>query len=293
MRRDPAQPGLTGVAGNRLEAPLRNPHSTSNPSKTLSHRPLIVSGSGAASSRWACCIEGEPPAPPDSRKAVTCSTIDARLDPLPTPVRSGIGAIRREFPRPVPGVGVFAHAMRIGAAPNPARTSTASRKPPGARPFRAAGEALSRQLAAAYFTAAPTSGGACGKGCPHDGDTAFKVFMNHETRDMASKVQRPSDVSSGASETSTTGFHESRVTKHGLFSPWVREGGATGNRRPDHCARRQVTVSRFTVVHYCSPLFGKKYCLEPLSRAARSLPACPELPGMARLRAACAGGSGG
>ncbi len=44
-------------------------------------------------------------------------------------------------------------------------------------------------------------------------------------------------------------------TNHG-FSPWVREGGATGNRRPDHCVRRQVTVSRFTVVHDCSLLFA-------------------------------------
>ena len=67
-----------------------------------------------------------------------------------------------------------------------------------------------------------------------------------------------------------TGFevftnHESRDTNHGLFSPWVREGGATGNRRPDHCARRQVTVSRFTVVHHCSLLFSKKYCYAPVS----------------------------
>ena len=184
--------------------------------------------------------------------------------------------------------------MRIGAAPNPARTSTASRKPPGARPFRIAGEALSRQLAAAYFTAAPTSGGACGKGCPHDGDTAFKVFMNHETRDMASKVQRPSDISSGASETFTTGFHESRVTKHGLLSPWVREGGATGNRRPDHCARRQVTVSRFTVVHHCSLLFAivRQKILFGASVPRRPVTACPELPGMARLSRGMRGGGG-
>ena len=58
-----------------------------------------------------------------------------------------------------------------------------------------------------------------------------------------------------------TGFevftnHESRNTNHGFFSPWGRQGGATGNRRPDHCARRQVTVSRFTVVHYCSRWFA-------------------------------------
>ncbi len=50
--------------------------------------------------------------------------------------------------------------------------------------------------------------------------------------------------------------HESRNTNHGLFSPWVSQGGATGNRRPDHCARRQAAVSRFTVVHHCSLLFA-------------------------------------
>ena len=91
--------------------------------------------------------------------------------------------------------------------------------------------------------------------------------------------------------------HESRVTKHGLFSPWARQGGATGNRRPDHCARRQVAVSRFTVVHYCSPLFTKKYCLEPVSPRR---PVAASLGEFARhgaassgYRAACAGGSGG
>ena len=36
--------------------------------------------------------------------------------------------------------------------------------------------------------------------------------------------------------------HESRNTNHG-FSPWVRQGGAAGNRRPDHCARRQAAAS--------------------------------------------------
>ena len=114
---------------------------------------------------------------------------------------------------------------------------------------------------------------------------------------MASKVQRPSDISSGASETSTTGFHESRVTKHGLFSPWVREGGATGNRRPDHCAHRQVTVSRFTVVHHCSLLFAivRQKILFGASVPRGPVTAC--LPRIARHGAAIArharGGVGG
>ncbi len=88
---------------------------------------------------------------------------------------------------------------------------------------------------------------------------------NHEPRSFLAR---------GASRREFRGFHESRVTKHEsrLFSPWVRQGGATGNRRPDHCARRQIAVSRFTVVHhcsrlftivhYCSPLFTQKYCSE-------------------------------
>ncbi len=55
--------------------------------------------------------------------------------------------------------------------------------------------------------------------------------------------------------------HESRNTNRGFFPPWVRQGGATGNRRADHCARRQVAVSRFTVVHHCSRLFAiVRYC---------------------------------
>ena len=69
------------------------------------------------------------------------------------------------------------------------------------------------------------------------------------------------DPARGASQPEFRGFHETRNTRHGffsnhgLFSPWVRQGGATGNRRPDHCARRQAAVFQFTVVHYCSPLF--------------------------------------
>ena len=74
------------------------------------------------------------------------------------------------------------------------------------------------------------------------------VFMNHETRNTK---------------------HESRNT---AFSPWVRMGGATGNRRLDHCACRQVTASRFTVVHYCSPEnIVRSQCPCPFSRS-RSAP---------------------
>ena len=86
--------------------------------------------------------------------------------------------------------------------------------------------------------------------------------------------------------------HESRDTNHGLFSPWVRQGGATGNHRPDHCARRQAAVSRFTVVRYCSPLFSKKYCSAPVSRAARSLLRSARSRGMERLSRGMRGGVG-
>ena len=109
---------------------------------------------------------------------------------------------------------------------------------------------------------------------------------NHEPRSLLAR---------GASQREFRGFHESR-----LLSSRARKGGATGNRRPDHCARRQVTVSRFTVVRHCSIVrhcSAKNNVWSQSPRAARSLPACPELPGMARLRAAIArparGGVGG
>ena len=76
-----------------------------------------------------------------------------------------------------------------------------------------------------------------------------------------------------------SGFHETRDTA--FFSNYGRSvlrgcarGGVTGNRRPGHCPRRQVTVFQFTmvhdcsllfaIVHYCSPLFTKKYCPAPV-----------------------------
>ena len=43
--------------------------------------------------------------------------------------------------------------------------------------------------------------------------------------------------------------HETRDT---AFIAVGGKGGATGNRRPDHCARRQVTVFQFTIVRHCS-----------------------------------------
>ena len=98
--------------------------------------------------------------------------------------------------------------------------------------------------------------------------------------------------------------HESRKTNHGFFSPWARQGGATGNRRPDHCARRQITVSRFTVVHHCSRgasrlaragVLVHNKILFGASVPCRPVTAC--LPGIVRhgaassgYRAACAGG---
>ena len=92
----------------------------------------------------------------------------------------------------------------------------------------------------------------------------FRGF--HETRNTAfpraprEPARNPRFSRKTKNKKLKTGFevftnHESRNTNHGLFSPWVRQGGATGNRRPDHCARRQVAVSRFTVVHDCSRLF--------------------------------------
>ena len=106
---------------------------------------------------------------------------------------------------------------------------------------------------------------------------------NHEPRSFLAR---------GASRREFRGLHESRVTRHESrpFFSVVRQGGATGNRRSDHCARRQVTVSRFTIVRHCS---AKNIVLRQ----------CPAPPGRcfawrvraawSGYRAACAGGSGG
>ncbi len=68
--------------------------------------------------------------------------------------------------------------------------------------------------------------------------------------------------------------HESRVTKHGFFSPWCATGGSTGNRRPDHCPRRQAAVFLFAIVHHCSPLFSKKmFCASALAPPGHCFPA--------------------
>ena len=77
--------------------------------------------------------------------------------------------------------------------------------------------------------------------------------------------------------------HEPRTTaffpNHGHCGRSVlrgcARGGVTGNRRPDHCPRRQVTVFQFTMVHYCSPLFAKKIlsCASPLVPPGRCFPA--------------------
>ena len=70
--------------------------------------------------------------------------------------------------------------------------------------------------------------------------------------------------------------HESR-----LFSPWCATGGATGNRRPDHCPRRQAAVFLFAIVHHCSLLFTivrhcsakKLFCAIVLAPPGRCFPA--------------------
>ena len=100
-----------------------------------------------------------------------------------------------------------------------------------------------------------------------------------------------------------TVFHESRVTKHGFFSkhgffrPGCAAGGSTGNRRPNHCPRRQAAVflfaivrhcsPLFTIVRHCSPLFSKKIVLQhaiALAPSGRCFPAAFLLwSGMARL----------
>ena len=65
-----------------------------------------------------------------------------------------------------------------------------------------------------------------------------KVFTKHETRDTKH------------------GFFQTRITRHGFYRRLCARGGAARNLRPVHCARRQVTVFQFTIVHYCSLLFA-------------------------------------
>ena len=55
----------------------------------------------------------------------------------------------------------------------------------------------------------------------------------HESRNTAF------DLARGARRPEFRGFHETRDTRHGFFSPWVRKGRASGNPRPD---RRPVTA---------------------------------------------------
>ena len=65
------RPSRCATSGNSSPAssPLRSPHPTNSPSKTRSRRPLIVSGSGSASSRWACCRVSQLPVRTPDRRA--------------------------------------------------------------------------------------------------------------------------------------------------------------------------------------------------------------------------------
>ena len=143
----------------------------------------------------------------------------------------------------------------------------------------------------------PLSGAAA---VPRTGNTAIKVFMNHAI--SAFPVHRPSDISSGANEAATNVFHESRNTRHEsrLF---LR--GRARVAPPETAVRTTASAGKslfassplFTIVHDCSPLFGKKYCWEPVSPRR---PVAASLGAFARhgaassgYRAACAGGVGG
>ena len=103
-----------------------------------------------------------------------------------------------------------------------------------------------------------------------------------ETRITAFTLHGPSEISSSSEPGPRPCF--SRITRHGFFCRGCATGGATGNPHPDHCPRRQVTGFQFTIVHYCSPLFSKKYCLRQCPRAARSLLAFPPFPGISRQK---------
>ena len=67
------------------------------------------------------------------------------------------------------------------------------------------------------------------------------VFTNHESRDTNHGFYA---------------FPETRITRHGFYRRRCARGGAAGNLRPDHCARRQVPVFQFTIVRHSSLLFA-------------------------------------
>ena len=71
-----------------------------------------------------------------------------------------------------------------------------------------------------------------------------------ESRVTSHEITAFLDISSGANQASANGFHESRDTNHGLFSPWVRKGRATGNLRPDGRSRRPVAAFLRVVVRH-------------------------------------------
>ncbi len=93
----------------------------------------------------------------------------------------------------------------------------------------------------------------------------------------------------GASQREFRGFHETRITRHesrllcfsritAFFRPGCATGGATGNRRPDHCPRRQTAVFQFAIVHHCSLLFAivqqkKLSCASVFAPPAHCFPA--------------------
>ncbi len=96
---------------------------------------------------------------------------------------------------------------------------------------------------------------------PRAGSTACWVFTSHESRNMFSSC--PPATPTRATRSPAYGLftnHETRDTaffsKHGFYRRGCVRGGATRSLRPAHCARRQVTVFLFTIVHHCSRLFG-------------------------------------
>ena len=77
---------------------------------------------------------------------------------------------------------------------------------------------------------------------------ACKVFTKHETRNTVSPfLQR---LQGEQPQARPTGFHETRDTKHGFFSPWVRKGRTIRNPRPDRRARRPVASFLCVVVRH-------------------------------------------
>ena len=88
---------------------------------------------------------------------------------------------------------------------------------------------------------------------------AFQAFTKHETRDPGHGYS----LARGASQREFRGFHETRNTSHETRLFFALGAQGWRHRKPPSGPLRPPASHCFPV-HRCSPLFGKKYYLEPV-----------------------------